>query len=305
MSNRAKLTELLLLTRPYSWIDTILNLLIGLAWIKGADAGARYLSAASIAMMLWFSLNWISEAIQRDPGRNPPRWHVAVAPLLIAGVWSVRLGDGQSLPWLIAYAALVFIYPWKTRNSLLGPLGPVLRGLQTGTLFMLGASFGAATPGVSRIFLSLALVQIARSLLADIRDVQTDLYELPRIIGSPASKWLSAVLLLAGTVAMPSVRPDNIEPQLILLLMLFLIVVLPSNYSYELHFAFILMFAFAKMALYTELLGESPHFNWMVLASAQVILSTTYWHVPRNSNRGFRERMDHAIRLIGGNHEPR
>ncbi len=298
---RTRLTELLLLTRPYSWIDTILNVLVGLASSEGAYSPTRHASAAGIALLLWFSLNWISEAIQHDPGRKAPKWAVAVVPLLIGGAWSAQLGGGRTLPWLVLYAALVFLYPWKARNFILGPIGPVIRGLQTGTLFILGASLGDAGPAMSPVLFALILVQAARSLLADIRDVQTDRYELPKLIGTGTSKSLAFALLLAGTLVLPLIRPGHFEAHLILILMLFLLVVLPSSYSYELHFIFILTFALTKMALYTEMLVDSQHLHWTVWASAQVLLSVTYWHVPRRSNLGFRQRMDRAIRIVGGN----
>ena len=295
----SRLRDLLLLTRPYSWIDAILNTLIGLAWSRGANSLGLRLSVAVIALLMWFSLNWVSEAIQHDPDRRMPGWGLTLAPLFIAWGWTLYLGSSDSLLWLVAYTALIFIYPWKARNSFLGPLGFLLRGVQTGTLFMLGTSFGGASPAVSRIVFSLVLVQAARSLVADIRDVKSDVHELPTLIGERPSKWFAVALLLAGIASMPSLRPGHFEPQLILLGMMVLMVVFRPDYSYELHFGFIMVFAFAKMAIYTELLGEAPYLNWIVLSPLQMALSSTYWHVPRRSNELFREHMERAIRVVG------
>jgi hypothetical protein len=297
---KIKPTELLLLTRPYSWIDTVLNVLVGLVWSGGAYSGTRYLSAATIALLLWFSLNWISEAIQHDPGRNPPGLGLAVGPLLVAGVWAVQVGGVRSVPWLAVYIALVFVYPWKARNSLLGPFGPALRGLQTGALYMLGASFGAGFPVSLRIVFSLALVQAARSLVADIRDIHTDVYELPKRIGKRASKWFAIALLISGIITLPPLHPGHLEPQFVLIAMLVLLIVIRLDYSYELHFAFIILFATAKMAIFLELLGEFHHLEWLVLIPVQLTLSTTYWQVPRRSNVTFRDHMERAIRLVAG-----
>ena len=299
---RPDITELFLLTRPYSWIDTILNLLVGLAWSGASYSGTLHVSGAGIALLLWFGLNWISEAIQHDPGRKPPRLVLAVGPLVVAGIWSVGLGGVRCLPWVMFYVALVFLYPWKARTAILGPVGPLLRGLQTATLFELGASIGPTPDGSRvRLFLAFMFIQTARSLIADVRDIQTDHYELPRIVGANAAKWIAAVVLATGIAVLPAIPPGHFEPQIILIMLFGVFVALRPLYSYEVHITSVLMFAFAKMALYTGLIHESQHLNWMMLASVQVILAVTYWHVPRASNTDFRDRISRAIRLIGDN----
>lgn len=295
---RPNARDLFLLSRPYSWFDTMLNVLIGLSWTETTYSLFRHASTAAIGLLLWFSLNWISESVQRDAGRRPPHWSLAVLPLALGAAWSLWVGGTPSIVWLLLFAALVAVYPWKARNALLGPLGPVIRGLETGTLFLLGTTFGGGQPVVG-IAPPLALIQVARSLVADIRDAKTDRFELPGRIGLEYSKWVAVALLVAGIAWLASAKPAQPHAVAILIVALLPLVFLRTEYSYEMHLWLVATFMLTKLVVYTDQLKLMPGLP-LVSIPVQLLLIVTYWYVPRPSNAVFRDHLDRAIRITTG-----
>jgi len=291
-------TELLLLTRPYSWLDMVLTALIGMAWNGHPTAPGRQVSTAAVALLAWFSLNWISEYTQRDPGREPPSRLLSTLPLLGAAGWSFFLGGGRALALIGIYAVLAFAYPWKARTRAMGPFGPVIRGAQTALLFLLGESFAPGGRPSGRMVLALVIIQASRSLIADVRDSRTDKYELPKIIGDRWAKAVSIALLILGIAALPAPNPASGAAHVIFIFMLVILIIFTVEWAYEAHLAFIFLTTFAKLAIFTALIGESGHINWIILAPAQLVLGISYWYIPRGSNKTFREHMVRAIRIV-------
>jgi len=302
-----RLGSLLLLTRPYSWIDAVLTVLLGAVWTGRPLSSSMFLEISGIGLMLWFSLNWISETVQRDPGRYPPNWLMSTAPLLIAGVWAYRISGGASLPWLVAYIVLAFAYPWKARLAIVGPLGPIMRGLQTGLLFMIGLSVGGtAARAYTSILISLALIQASRSLVADIRDWKTDRYELPQLIGNRHSKWVAASLLATGMALL--FHGGQYWAFLVMAGTLAIIAAAPTWLFYEAHLFFIITFPIAKMGIYARAIGGANDTNLMMMLASSclvLLLSITYVFVPRRSNVSFSLHLRRLAQILEGRHSAR
>jgi hypothetical protein len=272
----------LLLTRPYSWLDACANVLLGVA-IGGAASNWSCIIAAVIGLGFWFSLNWVSERVQRNPSRLVTTWPVAITPALIATVTAISTLSFHVLWWLVALWALIFIYPIKARNQFVGPIGPLLRGLQTGCLLAIGAAFGhGSSVGLWITITGFALVQISRSLLADIRDIATDQFELPRLVGSPSAKYLAALLLLAGIFALYFARAPWIAVT-ILIWQLVCMTAAPPHWSYALHMLFVAASTISKGAFFFYITGQGLEWGFLVFF-AQVVLLTSYVMIPRPAN---------------------
>ena len=144
--------------------------------------------------------------------------------------------------------------------------------------------------------LCLLLVQTSRSLSADIRDAGSDVFELPRLIGNPAAKFIVVLLLGLGIWVMPAFAGFHWMPRAILFLQVLLLVCLPCSRYYEAHMGFVLMFVCAKGSAYFALVGADATAG--VLAILQILLLTTYWRVPRSANRAFRNRLERGVALV-------
>lgn len=290
-----RLSGLLLLTRPYSWVDAMLNVMLP-AVIAGLPLDQQW-QAAAVGLLAWWGLNWISEWLQQDVGRQRPLIAVAIAPILGASAIAFHLDNGLiSVAATAAFFVLAFLYPWKARLRWLGPIGALIRAAQTGTLVIVGFGIAHSDPRLGwRLITSLMLLQAARSLIADIRDADFDVFELPQVIGKRASKLVALALLLLGLVLFPSVAGAT-GVRAILALSVAIVVLFPISWSYEAHLVMVLLFSFAKAAAFAGNLNDSLILISAFLAS--LALALTYWHVPRPSNATFLRHFESGVRLV-------
>ena len=160
----------------------------------------------SLSALLWVGLNWLSDSIQRDVGRVPP------SGALLAGVMAASLAlaafqSAGACVWGVIHYLLVLAYAQKKHSAKVGAVSYLLLG---GTVFAACASVGAAANGAwfpkGDVFWFIAaqsLAHSARNLVADIRDMNKDRYELPARYGANrAVGVVVACLLLAGFAAM-------------------------------------------------------------------------------------------------------
>lgn len=303
-SRERRWISLLLLTRPYSWVDAALNSLLGLVVVVPDASGGQQVLAGLAGVAIWWSLNWVSESFQRDPGRVRPGLVMAVLPFffagaLLAGATGAGAGVVASLATLFA---LIFAYPFKARARWVGPMGPLIRGLQTSLVFVLGGlAGGGMTDTAWAIAGGLALLQGSRTLVADVRDVATDEHELPRRIGGWPSLVVALGLLLVGAAVLAtesSVAGATIVILSVLAVAAILIVAGGVERAYEAHFGFVLVSVLLKCFVYSTLTGGTALAFLFLLCEFGLLL--TYWRVPRSANRSFRERLARSVRVIGG-----
>lgn len=285
--------DAMLLTRPYSWLDAVFIGLIGLVSTRSQVPATRHVIVALVCLMLWWSLNWVSERLQANAGRTPTSWLMALLPGGFASALVLGLaGWGAWLP-LVATWALLFLYPFKARIRWIGPLGPLIRGAHTVSFLYVGAALSGHNADAVVLSVGLALVQVSRSLVADIRDIATDTFELPRLIGAHWSKWAAAIVL-SGAIAVLADAGAPWSMLAILAVQALCIALTPSSLSFEVHITFVALFTIAKAVLYADLgnLGVAPV---AIAASLQVFLIATYLGVPRRSNRDFEARVQRVV----------
>ena len=289
-----RLGELVQLTRPYSWLDTVLNALLGVAWARSAAPRTTHLMTAVIAFLIWCSLNWISERVQKDPGRTPSSWSVAIAPVALALGWLLVFGNALARLAGGVVFVLLFIYPFKAKKRALGPMGPLIRGAESAAIFLIGVGIGGGSfAASSRMAGALLLLQTSRSLAADIRDAPFDTFELPRVVGITASRWISVGLLLAAAIVMPPLddvmTTDHLFVYGALLVQGLIQATVRPHSFYEAHIGFVFLSGLIKAMIYTGLMGR-PFFI-VAYVLFQIPASLTYWRVPRPSNEAFRQRV--------------
>ena len=179
-------------TRPYSY-----GFNAALATFAVTASGStqdRVLLRAVIASLLaWALFNWTSDSVQNDPGK--PRVNVLVR----AGVFSLCTAaslTAMSFFYLVLYFASINLYAVKATQSVLGPLGSLLRGVTVICALLWLGSF-ASTSALPLVFLPtfwfVVVLVVRRNLVGDIRDSKTDRFELPVRV---SKRWTLAILLL-------------------------------------------------------------------------------------------------------------
>lgn len=279
----ARIEGLLLLTRPYSWLDAALTGVVGVWSASGSARAPAMAAGAVVAWLLWCGFNLYSDRVQEDPGRPcPPAWLIWSCVAIAAGTAVVFGGVIALLP-IAAFVGVMAVYPYKALTPVLGPLGPVMRGLQTVLLVLVGSMLvGSGTRVDGQLLAGFFLVQVARSLVADVRDVDRDRFELPKRIGIfPA--WVGSMGLLAwGIAVLPMGRPA-----FPLIVELVVLAAVGAQRAYEAHALFVLAFTLQKLWLLDPTLGPGVTIALGMLA---LVMLSTYWKVPRSANEAFRRR---------------
>ena len=192
--------KLFLLTRLYSYGATMSSTLLSLALVK-CFAPLLIIQAWVLGLLMWAGLNFASERLQQNPGREiPPIWILCVtlAPGLIVAISSSSL---LTLVYL-AYLCSVFLYPLKAMFKPFGAFGPLLRGFNAffQSLYFL-ILFGGNEFITSKNLLIISIIpilHIARNLLGDLRDIGKDTFEFPKKFGTPTTLILCVGVLLVA-----------------------------------------------------------------------------------------------------------
>lgn len=165
-------------------------------------------------LFLWLGLNWVSEAHQEDPGRmKPPTWLVVgTVALSMAAASCASRAAGW---WAFIHYAFVLVYAAKKRSAFLGLVSSGSRGLTVfaGCACLASAASGRFWPTDNALWFAifLALTHSCRNLVGDIRDSETDRYELPAVAGIKASvlvcfAWLVCAAAAAQFIAHQELR---------------------------------------------------------------------------------------------------
>lgn len=170
---------------------------------KGLDV--RIVSTVILASwLMWLFFNWCSDLVQRE--RQKPRVSPMVLALLVVATAMLR-----PAPWplflLAMYVASIYLYGFKSRVSVLGPIGPVFRAATVVIECLWLASIASAPSfpfaSITGGLLFVAVLNARRNYIGDIRDCETDRCELPARISPGLSILVSTIfsLILVGIVA--------------------------------------------------------------------------------------------------------
>lgn len=284
------MSHFFLTSRPYSYVDNMARALLVCA-VAGVADNIRLVSETLVlSLLMWFYLNWSSDARQNDPGRIvPPRWLIW-APVLIALALVATRGI-LPLAMLAVYVAAIWAYPWKAIVSRLGVFGPILRGatIVAHALFILAyiwpAHIEASTFAV--LLLVLTVLHVGKNLVGDIRDIWTDQYELPARFGYRSALWtLRGIFATAAAVVcffLPEQRmtigvPLVVQWAAMEVLNLLFTGQRPELVGYVGHRLFVQTFTATELLLAYQF-GMAGIVCWF-MAGAMVLLQVSYRHVP-------------------------
>lgn len=289
---RNKLTRachLFRLTRPYSWVCAMARGLLVACAAGSADNASALVNIAWITLLLWFSLNWISERVQKNPGRQVPS--LSLIGVTLSSVFVATIVHAPvATPFLVVYLILVRLYPEKARRSGWGSYGPLLRG---GTVAMEGLfviAFVSGLQGFSMATMSvvavLTLLHIARNLLGDLRDIRTDRHEMPNRFGVP----FSCIVILASISVATIFALFSAELQLpMVALSLFHGVIFVALWvRFRTHSSELLGYTGHRFFVFFISIGEAwisvfaglPIWVAFFLTAAALALNATYRHTP-------------------------
>jgi hypothetical protein len=141
---------------------------------------------------MWLYFNWQSDRIQLDPGRIRPPLTIIVVPALVGagiGFWG---GGVWGILGVLIYAATIRTYALKARSPFWGPLGPLLRMINGFGQFFMVCGLSKTFPDQNSFIIAFALsIWLgARNLVGDVRDIRTDVYELPVRFGAKITQWI-------------------------------------------------------------------------------------------------------------------
>lgn len=282
------------LTRPYSWVCS--TAVAVAAWLlSGGGPGMAALAIPlSLSALLWVGLNWLSDSIQRDPGRVPP----PTALLLTALAVSLALAAAQSASacvWALIHYLLVLAYARKKHSATIGAVSYLLRG---GTVFAACASVGAAANGAwfpqgdaLWFIASQALAHAGRNLVGDIRDMKTDRYELPVTHGAKFAVVVAVGCLVAAGCAALKLHVLLLDTTLfIVALLLGVLWLMPygKRLGYDIagrRLHHLMVFVFSAFTLWCSYrLGV--WWGWVAIGS--LLLTTLHMTYYDNPGKGFR-----------------
>jgi hypothetical protein len=148
---------------------------------------------------MWLFFNWQSDRIQKDPGRVVPPLLLILLPLGVALIIGYAVSGLYGIAGVFGHVLTIQLYSLKARHPLLGPFGPLLRGVTViGQFFRICGFVGAWPSHLALCALAVfAGWHVTRNLIGDVRDVRTDKYELPARFGVATAGWVVRIAILA------------------------------------------------------------------------------------------------------------
>jgi hypothetical protein len=150
---------------------------------------------ATQALAMWLFFNWQSDRIQKDPGRVVPPLLLILLPLAMALIIGYAASGVYGIAGVLGHVFTVQLYSLKARQPILGPFGPLLRGVTVIGQFLRVCGLVALWPNPLALY-ALAVFagwHVTRNLIGDVRDVRTDRYELPVRFGVATASWVVRV----------------------------------------------------------------------------------------------------------------
>jgi hypothetical protein len=193
-----------LTSKPYSYSSEISQALVFYLALARQKIPADIGMVALQCLVMWLFFNWQSDRIQKDKGRFVPPLLLVLVPLGIALAIGYAAGGIYGVGGVLAHAFTIQTYSLKARHSLVGPFGPLLRSITVvGQFLRVWGFLGLQSPSTLTFYAlaALAVWNGCRNLVGDVRDVRTDVNELPARWGIGFARWVirfcnSMVLIL-------------------------------------------------------------------------------------------------------------
>jgi len=200
-----KLKHFFLLSRPYSYADNIARAFLVCGLYGAAGDATTLLITGTASTLMWLFLNWLSDWVQKQPGRLLPPLFLVWTPVAMTILLAAFSGPIALLA-LFVYVISILLYPWKSLIVRLGDWGPILRGVTIAAHYWFVITLmppdTAAPPFVVfALACVLFFAHAARNLVGDIRDIRSDVHELPARRGFKPALRLTRVFVVGAFLA--------------------------------------------------------------------------------------------------------
>lgn len=275
----------LLMSRPYSWLDSAAMLLLAKALVQGASFQIDLLFDGLVfaaILLLWFGFCWLLESAHRHPNRPPISFRVAAIAFAAGGLVAALINP-VTIIFSGAYCFLAFLYSRKEASRFLGACSFVFRGAAQACGFAIAAlCYSSLKPEFFLVGIAVGGVISSRSLSGDLRDVAFDKLTFPVAFGGfAASSVVSLLKLFASFLATSLFGSLYISFPLLAECALQVL----SRNNYKLHKLYVIgsVVFLANMALSAAQLHSALLFTNLIYAG--VLLSEISYHkIPRQSN---------------------
>lgn len=186
---RSLIKHFFLTSKPYSYAGEISRGVLFALILLPSNLDSVIIISACISLLMWLYFNWQSDYIQRDRGRLQPPLMLFLFPFIIVSSIAYYLNEFSGLLGIVIYAISIILYSYKTKNKLLGLLGPILR-LLNGLAFFVSLSliFNLTVTSEALVIAFVVSFFLAiRNFVGDVRDINTDKYEFPARFGAKLS----------------------------------------------------------------------------------------------------------------------
>ena len=202
MDFRQKCDNFLLTSRPYSWVGEIARgIFLGLYIHPSAPLGTAVFSA-TISLLMWLYFNWQIDWIQKDPGRISPHILLCYCPLFVTLILCFINANLTGTVGILVYVVTILLYAVKAKYKRMGILGPLFRiGTIFGQFAMICFAFHYIPDNsLILIVLVIAMFKGIRNLIGDIRDINTDKWEIPARYGINVSMGIIRLTIFSMVI---------------------------------------------------------------------------------------------------------
>jgi hypothetical protein len=266
----------ILLSRPYSWVNTILIGISANILARGTFVFDILMARdVCLSMFMWVSgmavLEFMHNKYEYFEENNK---YLSFAPIVFFFVLTAFLVP-HSVGVLCLFVASVALYSLKTKRRL-GRVSFLFRGFSEVSIVLLILCFYGANPlevQALQFMTVLYFFTVARNLIGDIRDVSVDENTLPAI--HPNLSYALAGIF----AAIPLLFVENVLQALPVAAAILTILLRGRTNAYRAHRALV-VYLTLYLAVFLYDLGAAPLFT-LGLAVLGVVLSFTYDSVPR------------------------
>ncbi len=171
-------------SKPYSYIGQVsMGILIPLI-IKQNLLSNEFLGIGFFSLLSWLYFNWQSDFIQKDKGKIRPPLLLLLLPLFAMIMIIILHYDDYRFFWIIPFIISVCLYSYKALSKKMGKIGPFLRFITVIGFSVMILGILGTFPKLSliKVIIIIAIFKALRNLIGDIRDMKTDMFELPVIL---------------------------------------------------------------------------------------------------------------------------
>jgi len=269
-----------LLTRPYSWINVVMVVILTLAFTKGVTFDSYLVVSIIVGLLFWNSGVFLHDYLNKDViGRRTGFPSLSLILPLAILVIILALTAPEAILILLVSLVTVFLYNLKSKKLRISYLLFLFRPFtEIGIIYSVALieKISIFNPNLLTLSIIVYLIFVSRNIIGDVRDYENDKYTLPKSFGRNITYLASSVFLIV------LIYINQINYSIIPLLFILVLIYLRVN-AYGLHKLYVLCTTFYFSMLLLQLNVNAIFV--MVLLFIGFVLYNTYSIIPRKSNK--------------------